>query len=575
MKKSKSNTAMALIKCTGCGHEISDKASTCPHCGTPVSHKEGDVCKECGIQLPKNATVCPNCGCPTDNVVTSQQEVYEEEPEKKKWWIWALAIALLCLIGGWAYYGFIFQSQEETKESVIEEKKDSVGVEEEVRENLVELTPTFLKAIEKYDQLGMFSEGYASVLKNGKWGYINTKGEEVIPAAINATCVGRFSEGLAFVLGEDYSDFRIINTEGKTVFKGNCDFDCISYDSEEMPYFKNGKIYVDKILNNQYKYEIYDKLGKKTGSVDWEEGERYYKKGNGEYTIFENTQNAGQTVGLKDSSGNIVLPADYNSINGLREGKTDFNNGVVLAVLCEADVDEEEYYDGGGILSEGGRYFYGYADLKGNDTFSAEQKRRCAGSETASIQSTEGSSSQSNVRPDWLQGRWTADHNGHPLEVIIEGDRLTFKVDGHISYNGTYEYNGNMLIYNNANDFWSVDNAQQTLTYDGRPMKKGGSSSSSSGSNSGNNSYRFTTAHDVIGYLSDKTFYNGDRRLRIRPEGVWLNDYCATGAPHVERYESWKAIVRAFTATGERISFLIDPVHGQIIDETGDAFSLR
>ena len=132
-----------------------------------------------------------------------------------------------------------------------------------------------------------------------------------------------------------------------------------------------------------------------------------------------------------------------------------------------------------------------------------------------------------------------------------------------------------MLIYNNANDFWSVDNAQQTLTYDGRPMRKGGSSSSSSGSNSGNNSYRFTTAHDVIGYLSDKTFYNGDRRLRIRPEGVWLNDYCATGAPHVERYESWKAIVRAFTATGEKISFLIDPVHGQIIDETGDAFSLR
>ena len=86
-----------------------------------------------------------------------------------------------------------------------------------------------IKAIEKYDQLGMFSEGYAAVLKNGKWGYINTKGEEVIPAAINATCVGRFSEGLAFVLGEDYSDFRIINTEGKTVFKGNCDLDCISY----------------------------------------------------------------------------------------------------------------------------------------------------------------------------------------------------------------------------------------------------------------------------------------------------------------------------------------------------------
>ena len=27
---------MALIHCTECGKEISDKASTCPHCGAPV-----------------------------------------------------------------------------------------------------------------------------------------------------------------------------------------------------------------------------------------------------------------------------------------------------------------------------------------------------------------------------------------------------------------------------------------------------------------------------------------------------------------------------------------------------------
>jgi rRNA maturation endonuclease Nob1 len=27
---------MALIKCTECGKEISDKAKTCPSCGAPV-----------------------------------------------------------------------------------------------------------------------------------------------------------------------------------------------------------------------------------------------------------------------------------------------------------------------------------------------------------------------------------------------------------------------------------------------------------------------------------------------------------------------------------------------------------
>ena len=28
---------MAMIKCPECGKEISDKASTCPNCGSPVS----------------------------------------------------------------------------------------------------------------------------------------------------------------------------------------------------------------------------------------------------------------------------------------------------------------------------------------------------------------------------------------------------------------------------------------------------------------------------------------------------------------------------------------------------------
>ena len=31
---------MALIKCSECGKEISDKAESCPHCGNPISKKE-------------------------------------------------------------------------------------------------------------------------------------------------------------------------------------------------------------------------------------------------------------------------------------------------------------------------------------------------------------------------------------------------------------------------------------------------------------------------------------------------------------------------------------------------------
>ena len=43
-----------------------------------------------------------------------------------------------------------------------------------------------------------FSEGLANVKINGKWGYINTKGEEVIPCQYDAA--NPFSEGVAVVI---------------------------------------------------------------------------------------------------------------------------------------------------------------------------------------------------------------------------------------------------------------------------------------------------------------------------------------------------------------------------------------
>lgn len=92
---------------------------------------------------------------------------------------------------------------------------------------------------------------------------------------------------------------------------------------------------------------------------------------------------------------------------------------------------------------------------------------------------------------------------------------------------------------------------------------------------SSNSSFHFSTAYDVTGYLADKSFYSSNRRLRIRENGIWINDMCVTGAPHVERFETWKALIRAYTPTGQRLSFLIDPVHSLIIDEEGVEYHLK
>lgn len=53
---------MALIKCSECGLQISDKATCCPHCGAPVEKKV--YCEECGAEIAANTSICPQCGCP-------------------------------------------------------------------------------------------------------------------------------------------------------------------------------------------------------------------------------------------------------------------------------------------------------------------------------------------------------------------------------------------------------------------------------------------------------------------------------------------------------------------------------
>ena len=74
---------MALIKCSNCEKEISDRAKVCPQCGQPVvlaapSPEEvlPILCEECGTEIPEGAEACPNCGCPVPI-----KEV-EEAPQK-------------------------------------------------------------------------------------------------------------------------------------------------------------------------------------------------------------------------------------------------------------------------------------------------------------------------------------------------------------------------------------------------------------------------------------------------------------------------------------------------------------
>ena len=70
-----------------------------------------------------------------------------------------------------------------------------------------------------YDYIAVFSEGFAVVEKSGKYGYINTNGEEVIECKYDF--VSKFSEGFAVV--EKSGKYGYINTNGEEVIE--CKYD--------------------------------------------------------------------------------------------------------------------------------------------------------------------------------------------------------------------------------------------------------------------------------------------------------------------------------------------------------------
>lgn len=93
---------MALIPCSECGKEISDKASACPHCGAPVASQvapaASTLCSECGKEISDKAGVCPNCGAPVAPPVAQAAPPKDNQTatpkDKKKIAKWKVALGI-------------------------------------------------------------------------------------------------------------------------------------------------------------------------------------------------------------------------------------------------------------------------------------------------------------------------------------------------------------------------------------------------------------------------------------------------------------------------------------------------
>lgn len=107
---------MSLINCTECGKEISDKATSCPNCGAPISKKK--YCKFCAEQIDFDCVICPKCGKQVEemhqtkeNIVInntanaySNANISAPRGREKNKWVALLLCFFLGIIGAHKFY---------------------------------------------------------------------------------------------------------------------------------------------------------------------------------------------------------------------------------------------------------------------------------------------------------------------------------------------------------------------------------------------------------------------------------------------------------------------------------------
>ncbi|PJZ67682.1 hypothetical protein CH371_06685 [Leptospira wolffii] len=152
------------------------------------------------------------------------------------------------------------------------------------------------KILPTFEAGGFFSEGYAVVKKDGKYGIIDTKGKFIVPTEYEM--IRDFSDGMAAFSTE--GEFGFLNTKGEAVilpqFKKVSDF----HNGVAIGELEGTKVLVNK--KGEY-------IGPPGVSIDYSLSYEYYRTvKNGKY-------------GLIDSTGKEILRNEYDSIYTAQTGK--------------------------------------------------------------------------------------------------------------------------------------------------------------------------------------------------------------------------------------------------------------
>jgi len=114
---------MALIKCSGCGHMVSDKGTKCPKCGTPI-HKVEEAAKP----IEEKEKVIAEVETPKAEIAKAEA-VVPDEPKSQTWKkVSGIVVFAAIIIGGIYFYMDSQNKAQLEKEALLKAKADSAFV---------------------------------------------------------------------------------------------------------------------------------------------------------------------------------------------------------------------------------------------------------------------------------------------------------------------------------------------------------------------------------------------------------------------------------------------------------------
>ena len=546
--------------------------------------------------MSDRATECPHCGCPIEISryrKDEKQVSLNHKSYKRSKYIVGCLIAIIVL----AVAAFLIV------------KNEAIFAPE-----VLKITPEFAKALERYDQVDAFSEGMAAVRRDGKWGYINLKGEEVIPCQFSdAFPPGQFSEGLACVVDErSDADKKLwnkrvgfINKKGEWVITGDyfTDSPTVSSvweeDSHKLPSFKNGKCAVwntavfsldgdtESGWSKEYeanKIVLIDKNGKSEEVADSLGYKMLYYR---PYNVIAPNKDIAKCQEKK------VVYDDY-AITIARD-TTECDNGARLVTWQILDANDYPYHTEEKTV----QYFI---DKQGNSTLSPAQTEameqhlnglvaHLADQHNEQLLEEQRRQWEEERRQqrEWLYGTW--EYNGTidmgvylggvkrvTSKLVITEDNITVYDNGSLEYNGSYEIEGDRIVYDRHNGYAMIlpfDIVTHEISFDkGKSYSKTSSATSNYSSNynsysNSTSSTTFRTVADVWAYLSDHTFTGNGTSFRISERYISINGTPATGGVRVSNIRATSATLSASSPYlgGQQIILYLNAANGTIISD--------